>query len=116
MRLDAIASITLVPFLVHLITAIVAVAVALLLAAVRIFYEFNAPGLLGVLVLVGALAIWLMWKMAQLVGWTARKFNSRSQTLRNKMDKFPPAEDRHKRLEEVRLWLYAAGGLLLPNP
>jgi hypothetical protein len=91
----------LLPFLVHLLTAVVAVAVALVLATVHIFSDFNAPSFLGVLLLVGGLIIWILWKMAQLAGWTARKFNSRSQTLRNKMDKFPPAEDHHKRLEKM---------------
>jgi hypothetical protein len=40
--------------------------------------------------------------MAQLVGWTARKFNSRSQTLRIKMDRIGRSDtkDIHKRLFE----------------
>jgi hypothetical protein len=106
----------LMAFLVHLITVIAALAAALVLAAVQIFYEFNAPDFLGVLVLVGGLAIWLLWKMAQLVGWTARKFNSRSQTLRNKMDKFPPAEDRHKRLEKLGLGFTPPPGFYYLTP
>jgi hypothetical protein len=90
------------PFLVHLITVVVALAVALVAEAVRFFYEFNAPDFLGVLVLVGGLAIWFLWQIAKLVGWTARKFNSRSQMLRNKMHRVgrPYAEDIHKRLFE----------------
>ena len=90
----------LMPFLIHLITVIVAVAVALVLAAVRIFFGFNAPGFFGVLFLAGGLAICFLWQISKLIGWAARKFNSRSQTLRKKVDRFPPAEDLHKRMLE----------------